>query len=426
MKLARKEEAANNTQGDVSDEEDDDIHETSSMGSTCTDNTSNGSESQINRKKRKRSKKKSAKVMKPIFKFSCYVKEDHGQSLFGCLFNYNLKNGELPTFATVGSNRVTIYQCENDGKITLKQCYADPDTEEVFYTCAWSHDVETGNPLLAAGGLRGVLRVFNTASLEGHKYYIGHGHAINEVKFHPKEPYLLMSASKDHSLRLWNTKTDICIAVFGGVEGHRDEVLSFDFDIQGKRIMSCGMDHSLKMWRLDTDTMKKAIQNSYTFNEAKNLSRFPSVNEHFPVFSTRDIHRNYVDCVRWMGDFVLSKSCQNTIVCWKPGRLEDVEVKNNETNTTVITTLEYSECIIWFVRFSLDYWQKYLALGNQTGRIYIWELDTDDPVHPRCSTLFHPKCTTPIRQTAFSRSGNILICVCDDGTVWRWDKINNN
>lgn len=97
------------------------------MGSTCTDNTSNGSETQINRRKRRRSKKKQQKTVKPIFKFSTYVKEDHGQSLFGCLFNYNLKNGELPTFATVGSNRVTIYQCQNDGGITLKQCYADPD-----------------------------------------------------------------------------------------------------------------------------------------------------------------------------------------------------------------------------------------------------------------------------------------------------------
>lgn len=64
-----------------------------------------------------------------------------------------------------------------------------------------------------------------------------------------------------------------------------------------------------------------------------------------------------------------------------------------------------------------------MAVGNQLGRTYVWDLDIGDPSQARCSTLTHPKCVAPIRQTAFSRNGNILITVCDDATIWRWDRV---
>ena len=86
--------------------------------------------------------------------------------------------------------------------------------------------------------------------------------------------------------------------------GHRDEVLSADFDMTGSYIMSCGMDHSLKMWRFDTPALKNACEVSYSHNIMKSKKPFPTELCHFPDFSTRDIHRNYVDCCKWY-DFIL-------------------------------------------------------------------------------------------------------------------------
>lgn len=79
------------------------------------------------------------------------------------------------------------------------------------------------------------------------------------------------------------------------------------------------------------------------------------------------------------------------------------------------------DCDIWFIRFALDFWKETLALGNKSGKTYLYDLKVPEPSQIRVSVLSHPKCISPIRQTAFSRDGSVLICVCDDSTIWRWD-----
>lgn len=59
------------------------------------------------------------------------------QPLFGVSVNHHLGPNGPMIFATVGNNRVTIYEGLINGECKVLQCYADPDADESFYTCAW-------------------------------------------------------------------------------------------------------------------------------------------------------------------------------------------------------------------------------------------------------------------------------------------------
>lgn len=59
--------------------------------------------------------------------------------------------------------------------------------------------------------------------------------------------------------------------------------------------------------------------------------------------------------------FIVSlQSCENAIVCWKPGKMEDDidKIKPSESNVTILGRFDYSQCDIWYMRFSMDFWQK--------------------------------------------------------------------
>jgi len=372
----------------------------------------------------------SSLITKAKLNYKCtnFIKEDHKQPIFGVQFYQHVGDSEDDPliFGTVGSNRVSIYRCGTDcGRINLYQSFADADLEESFYSCTWTVNEETNEPLFCFAGAKGILHILNPSLRQFVGTFQGHGSAINELKTHPVDPTLILTTSKDHTMRLWNIKTECCVALFAGVDGHRDEVLGIDFDIMGTRIVSCGMDHSLKFWSLESEKIKQTIEDSHTYNIDEKKETFPTLAVHYPEFTTRDVHRNYVDCCVWLGDLVLSKSCDNQVVCWKPKESIDkiMQTRNNgDIGVFTLHKFDITLCDIWFMRFAVDYNQTLLALGNQVGKIYLYDLEVDHPADTKATILSHSRCTTAIRQISCNTSAKVLISVCDDGTIWRWDK----
>ncbi|CAH8621508.1 unnamed protein product [Heterobilharzia americana] len=468
-----------------------------------------------------------------MYKLTCVIREAHNQSVFGVAFNSI--NRSQPTdpllFATVAGHYITVYQCnlnidleeisiENPPEIPtvhLLHSFSDPagDKEE-FYCCAWSRDTigngasdlwtdcceslqprPTPHPhqgpvklsstsilpphqqIIAAAGKRGVIRILCPTLASCPASLIGHGSSINELRFHPRDPALLFSFSKDYTIRLWNIANHVTVCVFGGAEGHRAEVLHGDLSLTGDLLITAAMDHCIKIWRLNTPEIANAVIDSFNYCARSNTKPFPVLVQHFPEFSSRDVHGNYVDCARWFGSLVISKSCENSVALWKPGGLVDDLPPNTselcdgspsstdvgglrlpdrmhhigshtgqkgnipcapgvptEHKTSVIHQLKANDCNLWYIRFDVDLKNQVLALGTGTGpsRVYLWDLSNPEGALNLPAQVLQippinevnpgglPLTNSAIRQTRFANDGDILLCVGDNGLIVRFDK----
>jgi len=355
------------------------------------------------------------------------------KAVWSVAFNFACKEHK-DTFVAISANRATVYKCEPGGGITLLQAYVDINREEEFYTVKWTTkltDASKAESLLLLGGNGSVLRVINVSSGALEWSAPGHGAPINDVAAHPLRPHIAITASRDQSLRVWNIASKCCVAVIGGEGGHRNEILSVAFsDLDCNRFASAGMDNAVKIW--DLADIESTIDQSATWNNA--AKAFPTAFLTSPEFSTQTVHTGYVDCVRWLGDFIMSKSTDSLILVWQPlldkhnasaagnGRPHFSSTGHIHTIQDYVLDDQHN---IWFVRFSLDYNCRFVACGGGTGRINVFDCDvlTKEPkfvIKPVAGS------ESTVRQTALSYDASILLAAYDDGTVRRYDLLNHN
>jgi polycomb protein EED len=303
-------------------------------------------------------------------------------------------------------------------------------------------DMQTfdGPQLLCVAGIRGVIKVIDTVHQMLSMTLSGHGKDIYDLKFSPTDEWLLLSASKDESIRLWNVQKATCVAIFAGHEGHRDSVLAVGWHPWGDRFASAGMDTTVKLWGTGEGTaVHHALQASNSVqartwdassNSGPAAATFRTMYEQMPYFSTNKVHTDYVDCVRFVGDLVLSKSISDTVVLWKPEftrtlRHGTSKPTHQRLPNEVIALREFTidKCDVWFIRFDTNIDSRMLAVGNTVGEIKVWEID-DNPTKKCFANLVQQCCASTVRMVAFSPDSKCLIAACEDATLWKWDLHN--
>ncbi|GJS18380.1 polycomb group protein fertilization-independent endosperm [Tanacetum coccineum] len=142
------------------------------------------------------------------------------------------------------------------------------------------------------------------------------------------------------------------------------------------------------------------VERSFTWEGLP--SQFPTKYVQFPVLLA-SIHTNYVDCCRWLGDFMISKSVDNEFMLWEPKMKEH---SPGEGTVDILQKYPVPECDIWFIKLSCDFHYNAAAIGNREGKIFVWELQTSPPT--LIARLSHVQSKSPIRQTAMSFDGRYI------------------
>jgi polycomb protein EED len=352
-------------------------------------------------------------------------------------YPYHTSSTSAPVFALVGNREIVICRpSSNKGESLVRlNVFRDLETapgdwtihsSSILNSCAWNY-IDQSVPLISVAGPSGLIKVLNALTGKLVTTLVGHGAEINDLATHPSYPWILASASGDHSIRIWDLRRKIesgenaCLIICGNGHGHKEPVLTCAWHGSGYYLISGGQDHMLCIWTIPDlaphssffDTAEKQAKNLRSSSETKVV--------HYPHFATSAIHSNYVDCVCFYGDLILSKAAEeNKIVLWKvtglnskatpplpdsaPGtgtfldtrsgflqqdvcsnELHEIDSKCRSPLVIPLLTrlLEFQVpfCDLFYMRFSLllpshahPHLHPVLAIGNTKTKIFFWDL----------------------------------------------------
>jgi len=200
----------------------------------------------------------------------------------------------------------------------------------------------------------------------------GHSNFVQDVALSQDGVYAV-SASWDHTLRLWNLETGKTMKLF---KGHTKDVMSVTFSPNNTQIVSASRDKTIKIWN--------------TLAECK-----------FTI--DQKSHTEWINCVRFspaVTPLLVSAGSDKMVKIWDLAKVS--EAKSSFVGDT---------CEVRCVTVSPD--GTLCASGGKEGNIKLWDLNNSDK-------LYSLDASDPIHALVFNPT-KYWLCAATDKSIKIWD-----
>ena len=299
-----------------------------------------------------------------------------------------------------GGNLIKVYNIETNYELLSTYKFSDEDADCKVNAIAVTQINDYAEVYCVVAGSSPSLHVLNIIEHRevNENRLLGHRNEVYETHFHPCYAEILLSCSKDCTVRLWNILSAAQLAIFGGPDGHLADVLSVAWHSSGAYFASGGVDNSVKMYAIN----KKLRGNIVKSRDTK--ERIKTVIVNYPFYSCKDVHDNYVDCLQFNGNFVLSKSVDGVIKEWLP------VIKEEGNYYFLINTYVYeTKERIFNVKFCLSLVNDIIVVGNEEGKGFVFAVNEAEETAMKDYYFYKNE---PVDKFELKRKSLLRVCEC--------------
>lgn len=318
------------------------------------------------------------------------------------LFNIRQEKTSITSIATLSNILVItdniylyVFDIADEKTFNCMYTYQMSQNKKKIWCCALSE--YNGSITCAVGSDNPSIFILDVLNKKEKEKLTGHKSRIYELCFNPIRKNLLLSASKDYTARIWDIATNQMLVIFGGPKSFKSEVLSIDWNYEGKLFVGAGVDRQVLIYDIYDDSEVRG-----TIEEGlNNISKVKGKNikvliKSKPFFKIDDIHEKLIDCVKFYYQLLLTKSVDGVIKEWLP----QINVDGCSyflVNTYVFGTSE----LLLNTKFCI--FDGCVLVGNEENTIFLFNSELTDCANDELNYNF----------------SNLPACKIKDGAEWK-------